>query len=363
MTSEGLEGGIPPPASSASNVETMPELRKDPITREWVIVATERAKRPSDFHHKEEATLVQTQDHSNCPFCPGHESATPPEILAYRPPGYIANTNGWSVRVIPNKFSALNQLGEPLLRKDGIYESMPGVGAHEVIIETPEHGKSLARLNVKQVEQVLLAYRDRYLSLRQDPWLKYILIFRNHGKVAGASIEHAHSQLVATPIIPQLAWLKIKGIERYQEYYRRCVYCDIIEQESNEGKRIVAMNGSFLSFAPYASRYPFEMWIMPKQREAHFVNISAAQTGELAAILKETLLRLDLCLDDPPYNYTLLTTDFTDNFHWHIEIVPRLSIAAGFELGTGIYINIVAPEQAASYLRHINIERQDYERL
>src|SRR3989304_5704964 len=141
----------------------MPELRKDPITREWVVIATERAKRPSDFHHKEEAALVQSKDHSNCPFCPGHESMTPPETLAYRPAGGGPNTEGWSVRVVPNKFAALNQEGEPLLRKGGIYESMPGVGAHEILIETPEHGKSLARLNLKQVEQVLLAYRDRYL--------------------------------------------------------------------------------------------------------------------------------------------------------------------------------------------------------
>ena len=334
----------------------MPELRKDPITREWVVIATERSKRPSDFHHKKEAALVQTKDHSNCPFCPGHESATPPEILAYRPAGGAPNAEDWSVRVVQNRFAALDQEGQPLLQTEGIYESMPGVGRHEVIIETPEHGRSLAWLDVKQVEQVLLAYRDRYLSLRQDSRLKYILIFRNHGKVAGASLEHAHSQLIATPIIPQQAWVKIKGIERYQEYYQRCVYCDIMQQELGDGERIVAMNSSFLSFAPYASRYPFETWIVPKERNAHFVNISPAQIRELAAILKETLLRLDLCLDDPPYNYMLLTTDFTDNFHWHIEIIPRLSIAAGFELGTGIHINVVAPEQAASYLRQVKLE-------
>ena len=338
----------------------MPELRKDPITREWVIIATERAKRPSDFSHPKQP-VVQASDSLICPFCPGNEGLTPPEILAYREPGSPPDTEGWSVRVIPNKFAALTSEGQPVARRRGIYESMSGVGAHEVIIETPEHGKSLARLGTRQAEQVLQAYRDRYIALHQDDRFKYILIFRNHGRVAGSSLEHAHSQLIATPTIPWLPMMKIKGVERYQEYFQRCVYCDTVAQELSEGERLVAVNESFIAFAPYASRYPFEIWIMPKERGAHFISIRAEQMRDLAAVLRDTLLRIDLCLDDPPYNYMLLTTDFTDDFHWHIEITPRLSIDAGFELGTGIHINTVAPEQAAAFLRETNLEAIEFD--
>lgn len=331
----------------------MPELRRDPITHEWVIIAHERARRPNDFLHQEEAAIIRTSDHSYCPFCPGHEHLSPVETLAYRPAGSPPNSPDWEVRAIPNKFPALQLDGNHIQQQHGLYENSPGVGAHEVIIETPEHGKSLARLDIEQVEKVLCAYRDRYRALRQDSRLQYILIFRNHGKVAGASIEHAHSQLIATPIIPQQALVKIQGVQRYRECIGRCVYCDMVDRELQEKERLVAVNDSFVAFAPYASRFPFETWIVPRERDAHFTEISAAQVHDLAVVLKETLLRLDLCLGDPPYNYMLLTTDFTDNFHWHIEIIPRLTIAAGFEMGTGIYINVVAPEQAACHLRQV----------
>lgn len=330
----------------------MPELRKDLITREWVVIATERARQPADFNHQREAALVVTQDHSYCPFCPGHESSAPGELLTYRAPG--GSLADWQLRVIPNKFPVLDDNGATPEEQHSIYERMHGIGAHEVVIETPEHGKSLARLEVAQIELVLRAYRERYLNLRQDSRLKYILIFRNQGKVAGASIEHAHSQIIATPTIPKLARDKINGVQQYAEYTGRCVYCDILEVELREGERLVCVNDSFVSFAPYASRYPFETWIVPRERNAHFTAISDAQMRDFAAILKETLLRLDLCLDDPPYNFMLLTTDFSENFHWHLEIIPRLTIAAGFEMGTGIYVNVVAPEDAAADLRAVN---------
>ncbi len=329
----------------------MHELRKDPITREWICIATGRSVRPSHFEQHEKAPQAQA---SPCPFCPGNENLNPCELLSYPAP-YDDRSRAWSVRVIPNKYPAVSGSDVPTVEKDGIFERMPAVGSHEVVIETPEHGPSLSRLSVAQVELVLRAYRDRYLALREDRRLKYILIFRNHGKVAGASIEHAHSQIVGMPIIPDRAWVKIRGVQRYEEYYGRCVYCDIVEQETRAGERIVAQNGSFIAFAPYASRRPFETWIVPLDREAHFANILPAQMADLAAILKETLLRLDLYLGDPPYNYLLLSTDLTDQFHWHIEIIPRLNVAAGFELGSGMFINTVAPEHAAACLREIKI--------
>jgi UDPglucose--hexose-1-phosphate uridylyltransferase len=329
----------------------MAELRKDLITGEWVNIVVERAKRPSEFHHRKESRAVRGE-HSQCPFCPGNEVQTGASLLEY--PG-AADGEPWSVRVVPNKFPAFHGAGDAERVQHGINLAAPAVGAHEVVIETPEHGKSLARLELPQVERVLAAYRERYLALREDPRLEYTLVFRNHGKVAGASIEHAHSQIIGTPIIPQLAHTRIRGIERYQQEHGRCVYCDIIEQEQEDARRIVAQNASFIAFAPFASRHPFEIWILPMERKAHFVDISPGELRDLAAILKETLLRLELCLGDPPYNFMLLTTDFSEVFHWHIEIVPRLSIAAGFELGTGIYLNVVAPEQAAQFLRDVTI--------
>jgi UDPglucose--hexose-1-phosphate uridylyltransferase len=169
--------------------------------------------------------------------------------------------------------------------------------------------------------------------------------------VAGASINHAHSQIIASPMVPQQALVKIKGVELYEDYFGSCVYCDVVEEELRFGERVVAQNASFVAFAPFASRHPYEMWILPRKREAHFARIGSEETHDLSMILKEALLRLDRCLDDPPYNYMILTTSFSEHFHWHLEIIPRLTIAAGFELGTGIYINVVAPEQAAADLR------------
>lgn len=330
----------------------MAELRRDPITREWVNIATERGKRPSDFHHREEAQLVRTRDHSRCPFCPGNETMTGQDLLRY------GTGRDWSLRVVLNKFPAFSSSGEAARTGYNLYESIPAVGAHEVIIETPHHNRSMSRLRVAQVKLVIQAYRERYLALRQDARLKYILIFRNHGRVAGASIEHAHSQIIGTPIIPQVARARIEGLQRYDAERHACAYCDMIEEELDAGERLVMQNSSFIALAPYAARHPFETWILPKERNAQFVSITEPQMADLAATLKEALLRLDLCLGDPPYNFMLLTTDFSDQFHWHIEIIPRLSIAAGFELGTGIYLNTVAPEQAASFLRAVNFPEQ-----
>jgi len=330
----------------------MAQLRRDPITREWVNITTERGKRPSDFHHREEARLVPARDYSQCPFCPGNETMSGQDLLRY------GTDRSWSLRVVPNKFAAFSGSGQPARIRHGLYESMPAVGAHEVVIETPHHNTSLSRLDVAQVNLVIHSYRERYLALRRDARLKYILIFRNHGKVAGASIKHAHSQIIATPVIPHVARARIEGLQRYDEERHACAYCDMIEQELDAGERLVVQNSAFVALAPYAARHPFETWILPKERNAQFVSIDEAQMSELAAILKETLLRLDLCLGDPPYNFMLLTTDFSDQFHWHIEIIPRLSVAAGFELGTGIYLNTVAPEQAATFLRTVNLPKQ-----
>lgn len=335
----------------------MSELRKDLITREWVIISPERARRPSDFHHEHEAQAVITKNHSVCPFCPGNESMTPQEILAFRKQGAKSNSSGWWVRVMPNRFPALIVEGRLNRSEYIIYDRMGGIGAHEVIVETPDHGTPLSRLPESQIKEILWAYKERYLDLCKDSRLRYVLIFKNHGKVAGASIEHSHSQLIATPMIPQQVWIKIKGIEQYYDYRDNCVYCDMVRAESEHGERTITENESFIAIQPYAAKYPFETWIIPKRHSHSFTDMKEAEIDELTTTLKKVLLKLELCLNNPPYNYAIVNAPINSGiigqFHWHLEIIPRLTIAAGFELGTGIYINPVPPEESAKYLREI----------
>lgn len=335
----------------------MPELRKDPITREWVIIAVERARRPGDFLTS--SVAAEKTDAARCPFCPGNEALTPPEIMAFRDPSSSRDGPGWWVRVLPNKFPALAIEGDLKKAGYGMYDRMNGVGAHEVIVETPIHDTCLATVSAKQVEDVLWAYRQRYLDLKKDPRMKFILFFRNHGRVAGASLAHPHSQLIATPMIPRDLLDEMEGARRYDQYRERCVYCDVIRQELEDGERVVADNGQFLAFEPYASKYPFETWIIPHRHSPSFPHISPQEQASFAEILRDTLLRVHKCLGNPPYNYTLHTAPCDDDqnalYHWHLEIFPRLTVAAGFEMGTGIYINVTPPEQAAAHLREVDL--------
>jgi UDPglucose--hexose-1-phosphate uridylyltransferase len=333
----------------------MPELRKDIVTREWVILARERAKRPRDFQNRE-ATGSDGKVHDpKCPFCPGNEAMTPPEVLADRPPHLPPNSPGWQVRVMPNKFAALQREGDLNRRDYGIYEVMDGVGAHEVVVESPRHDLSPGTMDQAQVERMIRAYLHRFHALSQDPRLRYILIFRNHGELAGSSLTHPHSQIVATPVIPQKVWGKIKGVEQYREYRERCPYCDILEYELKVGERIIWQNDSFVAHTPYASRSPFECRIIPREHHPSFANLTPQGVSDLAQILREVLGRLHSCLHNPPYNYTLLSIptgpEKSFDFHWHLEIVPRLTTPAGFEIGTSIYINVTPPEEAAEFLR------------
>jgi UDPglucose--hexose-1-phosphate uridylyltransferase len=328
----------------------MAELRKDPITREWVNIASERGRRPSDFARCAPAVTAE-KALAQCPFCPGREGMSDPDLLRY--PRYASE---WSVRVVPNKFAAFSDSREPERGDRGMYETMPAFGSHEVVIDTPEHNKSFARLSVGQIELVLRAYRERDLALLSDPRFKYVLIFHNHGEAAGASIAHSHSQIISTAVVPQHARIKIEGVRRYQKETGRCVYGDIVEQELREGTRVVARNGTFVAFAPFASRCAYETWIMPLERKARFADIASEELRNLAAILRETLLRLEIHLNDPAWNFVFLTTELTRRFHWHVEITPRLNVPAGFELGSRIYINPVAPEAAAERLRAVRFE-------
>jgi UDPglucose--hexose-1-phosphate uridylyltransferase len=329
----------------------MPELRKDPIVGRWVIIATDRAKRPTDFIRER----VQIRGSGFCPFCYGNESKTPPEILAYRKDGSLRDTPGWSLRVVPNKFPALGIEGVLNRQGEGVYDKMNGIGAHEVIIETPDHRTTMPGLPAAQIESVLCAYRDRMVDLKKDMRLKYMLVFKNFGDAAGASLEHTHSQLIALPVVPKRVQEEVDGTRDYYAYKDRCLFCDIIRQEASSGVRLVAENERFFALCPFAPRFPFELWIIPKEHQSSFEESSRGDFLDLATLLKDMLGRLEAVLDHPAYNYIIHTSPvpeaLNDYYHWHLEIMPKLTKLAGFEWGTGFYINPTPPEEAAKFLR------------
>jgi UDPglucose--hexose-1-phosphate uridylyltransferase len=334
----------------------MPELRKDPIVGRWVIISTERTKRPQDFAHRSEPRR------GLCPFCPGQESLTPHELLARRPhdgPGARPNTPGWSLRVFPNKFPALRVEGELDRAGDGIYDRMNGIGAHEVIVESPEHNRLFSELSEAEIVGVLDAYRERMIDLSRDGRLKYVMIFKNHGAAAGATLDHPHSQLIALPIVPRHVSDEMKGARQHWRLKERCVFCDIVRQELKERARLVYENSGFVAIEPYAPKFPFETWILPRAHRARFEQCGKDDFAQLANALKVLLSKLNVALDDPPYNFILHTTPFGEpdppHYHWHLEIMPTLIQVAGFEWGSGFYINPTPPEEAARFLREIEI--------
>jgi UDPglucose--hexose-1-phosphate uridylyltransferase len=337
----------------------MPELRKDPITGRWVIISTERGKRPTDFTDR-----VGPRRGSFCPFCPGNEDKTPPEVLAFRNPGGRRDGPGWQVRVVPNKFPALQIEGDMDRRGEGLYDKMNGIGAHEVIIETPEHDCELSRIPAAGIEQVLHAYRERMVDLKRDRRFRYLMLFKNHGEAAGATLEHGHTQIIATPIVPKRVQEEIDGARGHFALKERCIFCDMIAQERLDGRRIVVENDEFVAFAPFASRFAFETWLLPKRHESHFEEGDPGRIPALAQILRVTLMRIGRALNHPPYNFILHTSPTNqthlDHYHWHFEIMPKLTKTAGFEWGTGFHINPTPPEEAAEYLREIEILDGDH---
>lgn len=342
----------------------MPELRHDPIQKRWVIIASDRGLRPDDFPKS-----GQSAPTGFCPFCEGNESKTPPEIAAIRYNGRGPNSPGWRVRVVPNKFPALRIEGDLDRKGVGIHDRMNGVGAHEVIIETPRHDLSLADMPVEDLGKVIWMYRERLIDLLRDFRFKYILVFKNYGAAAGASLSHPHTQLIATPVTPLTIAEELTSARDHYRYKERCIFCDVIEQELESGERIVLANDRLVAIAPYASRFPFELFLAPRHHHHSFAEISDGMIHDLAAALKEVLLRIKKCLNDPPYNFLIHTipnvkttpkrTAYWDtiavDYHWHIEIMPRLTRIAGFEWGTGFYINPTAPEEAAKYLREAEL--------
>jgi UDPglucose--hexose-1-phosphate uridylyltransferase len=333
----------------------MPELRRDPVTGRWVIISTDRQKRPYDFHFERAAAIGR----EHCPFCPGHEAMTPPEVMAIRQNGSAQNAPGWEVRVVPNKYPALQVEGEFDRRGEGMFDRMNGIGAHEVIIETPHHDRTLAMMSEPEIVQVLWAYRERMLDLKRDIRLRHILIFKNHGAAAGATLEHTHSQLIALPIVPDFVREEIDGSRRHYAIKERCVFCDIVRQDVADGRRLILESADVVALAPYAPRFAFETWLLPKRHGARFEEAPRHEYESLARALKAILERMDRALERPSYNLIVHTSPFGEDtaavYHWHVEILPKLTRVAGFEWGTGFYINPTSPEEAARVLRSVRL--------
>jgi UDPglucose--hexose-1-phosphate uridylyltransferase len=337
----------------------MPEFRQNLATKEWIIIAAERAKRPDELT-RTRPPAGEIPAHSDaCPFCPGPEGKTPPPVLTY--PGREWGQD-WCVRVVPNKFAALSPAGTdgcasctsfvgPFVRRDG-------VGYHEVVIETPVHNCDLPLLPPAHMRHVLEAYRARFRELTADPAAELVVIFRNHGERAGTSLIHPHSQIVASSVVPFDVRNKLYEGQRYFDTWARCVYCDILEYELREGTRVVLQNEHFVVLAPYASGVPYEMLLLPRRHHPSFGSVEDNALQDMAAALQEILIRLWRLLRDPDYNYVIDTApDHMADvpfYHWHLEIYPRLTTRAGFEIGSGIGINVVPPEDAAARLRDTN---------
>lgn len=322
-------------------------------TKEWYVIATERAKRPHDFVKKEDKKqkppYVET-----CPFCSGNEHMTPPETFR------ISRDGSWQVRSVPNKFSAFSPEGTPERKNDGIYRVMSGVGIHEVIIENPSHDLTIALMPDEDVVDIIMAYRDRYASAIEDSRVELVIIFRNHGSGAGTSLDHPHSQLIATPLVPTHIMYRTEEARRFYNENGACVFCKMVEEEKKSGKRVVIENDHFIVFTPYASGAPFETWILPKRHQAGFSSINDDEVFWFARTLKDILSRLYHGLDDPDFNYVIRTPPKDDHdgkgFHWYVKLMPKLTQIAGFELGTGMYVNVTLPENNAEFLRNVEAD-------
>ena len=341
----------------------MPELRKDPVIGRWVIIATERANRPDQFANKE----VDAAAEKPCPFCDGHESDTPSEIYAIRPSHTQKNSPGWEVRAVPSIAPILRIEGDLERRGKGVYDIMNGIGAHEVIIETNQHISNMADLPEQQISKVISCYIERLKDLENDKRFKYVLVFKNYGWSAGGGrIKHSRSQLIATPVNPKRVKEELVGARAYYEHHERCIFCDMIKQELETKDRVVIELDGFIAIVPFASRFPFEVWILPKKHSCDFTHMEMSHRLDLAKIMKVVLQKLKKGLNDPAYNYVIHTAPFRrqklgywksidNDYHWHIEIMPRLTRVAGFEWGTGFYICPMPPENAAKFLREVQI--------
>lgn len=329
----------------------MSEIRKDPLLSRWVVMAPERAERPHQ-------TAAQARSGAD-PFAEGNEDLTTPEVHAIRAAGSVPNGPGWQVRVVPNMYPAVHT-GEFAGSVDISASVLPGTGVHDVIIECPHNESNLSRLSHENVRDVLTVYRDRLRQLKQDPRLAHATIFKNQGAEAGASVHHSHSQLIATSLVPVSIQEELTAAKQYHDLHKTSYFERTIERELQEGSRIVLATDQFVVFNPFASRFTYETWIVPRWQSSQFESTPDRALDQMAFVLRTVLRKLEVALADPPWNYVLHTAPFAEpelpHFRWHIEIYPRLTRAAGFEWGAGCFLNEVLPEQAAARLRATNVD-------
>lgn len=341
-------------ANSAAR-DSFPQLRKDPIVDRWVLIAPERAQRPTEL--EEPAHLAH---HETCPFCEGREAETTPEVLAVRASESRRDGPGWQVRVVANRYPAVRIDAHGTTVADDFFASQPGVGAHEVVVECPQHEPSLSALSPEQVRLVFAAYRDRLLALREDERIAYAQVFKNHGVAAGASVEHSHSQILALTKVPPALREEFDAAMLYRRAHGRCLFCELVARECAAGTRMVSESEHVIAFTAFAGRFPYETWVIPKRHAGHFDQLSDSELTDLAATVRSILRRLGGVVEDPAYNYVLHTlplrtessaSHWQPAYHWHVEILPRLTGVAGFEFATGCFANPVPPEEAAARLR------------
>ncbi|MBE9183155.1 galactose-1-phosphate uridylyltransferase [Microcoleus sp. LEGE 07076] len=336
----------------------MSEIRQNIITRDWVIIATERAKRPDEFANKKKSLAAVPPHRADCPFCVGNEEDGTLETCRLADDflqDSFALRTAWKVRAIGNKYPALSPTAEPMRISSGIHRIMSGIGFHEVIVEHPRHDLTTALLTVEEVTDILFVYRHRYLEIRKYPYVETIVIFKNHGESAGTSLEHPHSQIAATPVVPNQFRTRIDEAIRYFDDTGECMFCRTLEDELAAGERVIFESEHFVAFIPFAALSPFHIWIFPRRHSSSFDDINDAEITDLADTLKTVLAKLYYGLNDPDYNYNIRSVPTAERatkyFHWYIAIIPRVSKQAGFELGSGMFINTALPEESAQFLR------------
>lgn len=336
--------------------KVMPELRQNYILKEWVIISTDRAKRPEQLKEDKDISIRLPEYDENCPFCPGNEEkfGNTKEICR------IGDEKSWKIRVIPNKYPALiPPEGEYRMDTYNYERWMDGIGNHEVLLETPYHNLTIATMPLENVKKVLLTYKNRIQALMALDYIESVIPFRNHGARAGASLVHPHSQIIALPVIPRDVIARMNESIRHHEEYRECIFCKVMKSELDAQKRIIIETKHFVVFTPYAAFSPFAMWCYPKRHASSFCDATEEEINDLAYVLRTALRKLYYGLNDPDYNYIIRTAPKgyynSAFFHWYITIVPRLTRSAGFELGSGMFINPSIPEENAEYLRSINV--------
>ncbi len=329
----------------------MPELRHDPLLQRWVIVSAERGARST----AEEGRAGAKAGDPPCPFCPGHEAETLPEITATRPADTIPDSPGWRVRVVPNKYPALRSDASELEGLGPLFGRRGGQGHHEVIIEGEDHTRSVSELASDRMQEVIWVYRERFRVLSKVPGLESAVLIKNVGVEAGASIEHSHSQLIATPLLSPTLELEMRSAAEWRRQERDCIWCSIIREERAHRERIVFEHGGLIALCPWASRFPYETWILPRTHASHFERATDQDVVELAVCIQRLLNAVEACLHRPPYNYVVHSAPFPTgerpDYHWRLSLLPRITHAAGYEQATGLYINPLLPETAAADLR------------